>query len=298
MTSRESLVHAEVPFTGVLIGGGQPQNGKSNWPDQDPLLDAGLALAQPENPNVLLITSARWASSKSVTEIVAGYGAYYSRRGLKTDVLHPYLFPEGQSFEDPALDKTPFDPARLPSQAELTDKIEAADVFFVLGGDANRMLNQIWRPLGIDTLLKSAAERGAVISGTSAGCLAWFEGGHTDSSSLKHEPTPPEYNDFRYLLALGWLANAICCPHYDRSPEGRPREPSFAAMMADHGKSGQVGIGIDNDVALQIVNGADAQVLKNTLGEGRKTLQTVTINNGSLTTATVDGNFKLSELGS
>jgi peptidase E len=284
-----------VPLNAVLIGGGQPQGTASVWPEKDPLLDAGLELTQPEVPSVLLITSARWKSAKTVTALEQGYANYYERRGAKMDILHPYLFAPDQPFDNPKLANTPLDASRVPSPSELTEKIEAADMVFVLGGDANRMLNQIWRPLGIDTLLKRAAERGTVISGVSAGCLAWFEGGHTDSSSLYANPDKPTFD---YLPALGWIASAVCCPHYDQSPKGRSRQESFEAMMADREQYNQLGVAIDNNVALKITNGQQASVLTSN-AEGRKLMHTLYYQGGVKHETTIDpsdGPFTLAEL--
>lgn len=296
MTSVAPTPELSLPLNAVLIGGGQPQGAKSVWPEADPLLDAGLEMAQSEVPSVLLVTSARWKSSTTVAALEQGYASYYERRGAKMNVLHPYLFAPDQPFDNPKLENTPLDPSRVPSPAELTDKIEAADVVFVLGGDANRMLNQIWRPLGIDTLLKKAAERGAVISGVSAGCLAWFEGGHTDSSSLYDDPEKPTFD---YLPALGWIASAVCCPHYDQSPKGRSRQESFEQMMADREQYNQLGVTLDNHVALQITDGTQARVLTGN-GDGRKLMHTLHYQSGIKNETVIhpsDGVFTLTELG-
>ena len=41
-----------------------------------------------------------------------------------------------------------------------------------------------WNKLGLTELIRAAMERGCVLSGGSAGCICWFDAGHSDS----HDP--------------------------------------------------------------------------------------------------------------
>lgn len=97
-----------------------------------------------------------------------------------------------------------------PSAQEIQDKILAADLIYVGGGNTARMLDA-WREKGVDRLLLDAHQRGVVLSGLSAGAIAWFQEGHSDSFL-------EESGQYQGIQALG-LIPAICCPHYNERPE-------------------------------------------------------------------------------
>lgn len=84
------------------------------------------------------------------------------------------------------------------------------DVVIVGGGNTANLL-AIWRVHGVDRALRAAYETGTVLSGWSAGCICWFEGGTTDSFT-------PELGALRD--GLGFLRGSAT-PHYD-SEERRP----------------------------------------------------------------------------
>jgi hypothetical protein len=58
--------------------------------------------------------------------------------------------------------------------------VNEQDVFWVGGGSTANLL-AVWRLPGLDSLLRTAYERGAVLCGVSAGMNCWFEGSTTDS---------------------------------------------------------------------------------------------------------------------
>ena len=70
-----------------------------------------------------------------------------------------------------------------PDPSEVARKIERADVIYVGGGNTLKMMRR-WRRLGVDTLLRDAYTRGAVLCGVSAGAICWFDSGHSDSMSF------------------------------------------------------------------------------------------------------------------
>src|SRR5439155_1195815 len=72
---------------------------------------------------------------------------------------------------------------------------------------------------GVESALRNAYAEGTVLSGWSAGCLCWFEGGVTDSFT-------PNISALRD--GLGILSGSAC-PHYD-SQEGR--RPVYAREIA------------------------------------------------------------------
>ena len=82
--------------------------------------------------------------------------------------------------------------------------IREQDIVMVGGGNTANML-AIWRLHGVDRALRDAYQSGTILTGWSAGCLCWFEGGITDSFT-------PELGPLRDGLEL--LAGSAC-PHYD-----------------------------------------------------------------------------------
>ena len=67
-----------------------------------------------------------------------------------------------------------------PIMSEMKKAVETADVLLVSGGNTLYAVER-WRYLGLDILMKTAAYRGAVMAGGSAGAICWFDGGHSDS---------------------------------------------------------------------------------------------------------------------
>ena len=89
-------------------------------------------------------------------------------------------------------------------------------------------------------VLHRAWRRGVVIGGVSAGMIAWFDWGVTDS--VPGALTP--------LRCLRWLPGSAC-PHYDSEPERRPTYRRLVATGAIPG-----GLAADDGVALHFVDGA------------------------------------------
>jgi peptidase E len=89
--------------------------------------------------------------------------------------------------------------------------VRAQDVVIVGGGNTANML-AIWRVHGVDHALRAAYADGTVLTGWSAGCLCWFEGGVTDSFT-------PELGALRDGLGL---LRGSACPHYDSQEARRP----------------------------------------------------------------------------
>lgn len=94
---------------------------------------------------------------------------------------------------------------------DIVSSIAAAHAIVVGGGNTANLL-AVWRAHRVDDALRAAYERGAVLTGWSAGCICWFADGITDSFG----PTLRPLGD-----GLGWLAGSAC-PHYDGEPARRP----------------------------------------------------------------------------
>ncbi len=100
------------------------------------------------------------------------------------------------------------------------DVIAEQDVVWVGGGNTVNML-AVWRTHGVDVALREAWERGAVLCGSSAGAICWFESGVTDSFG-------------RAVLqpmgdALGFVGGSFC-PHFDSEAL---RRPTYSRLVAD-----------------------------------------------------------------
>lgn len=158
-----------------------------------------------------------------------------------------------------------------PTPAEIDDSLKKADVVVVSGGNTLYAIDT-WKKLNIDTHLRAARERGAVLSGGSAGAICWFDGGHSDSmdpDSYKknYGKNVEESSEWEYIRveALGFLPGLLC-PHHNRTQtNGVPRATDFDAMLLRH--SGERGIGIDHNAAL-LVDGEDYSVISYDGDEG------------------------------
>jgi dipeptidase E len=157
-------------------------------------------------------------------------------------------------------------------------RCEAADVIVVSGGNTLYAMD-LWSRSGLSPLLLAAADRGAVLTGGSAGAICWFDGGHSDSAD------PDTYKDamLQTVLKIGqdessslgeggvakqWeyirvpclgIFPGLVCPHADSvQSNGVLRMTDFDAMMLRHG--GERGICIDHFAAL-IVEDSHYRVL-------------------------------------
>lgn len=120
---------------------------------------------------------------------------------------------------------------------DITSFLCDQDLIFVGGGNTLSML-AVWRAHGVDVALRAAWEAGVVLTGGSAGSLAWFECGTTDSYSL--DRLEPLHD------GLGFLPGSHC-PHYDGEEQRRPLYQRLIAQgFAD-------GIAIDDDAAVHYV---------------------------------------------
>ena len=134
-----------------------------------------------------------------------------------------------------------------PTAEELEERILGSDLVYVGGGNTLKMMRR-WRRLGVDRVLEEAYRRGVVLSGLSAGCICWFSWGHSDSMASYHPA------DWSYIRVRGMgLLDALACPHFDSATKGVPRRDDFEAMMRKHR---DVGIGIDDWCAIEVVDGA------------------------------------------
>jgi peptidase E len=178
--------------------------GRELWYPQ--LIDYVLALAKRSRPKVLLLPTASGDNETYMRLFRFAFGA----RPCDLEVLQ--LFSRTVNDVD----------------ALIRDQ----DVVMVSGGNTANML-AIWRLHGVDRALRAAYDGGTVLTGWSAGCICWFEGGTTDSFTPELGPLHD---------GLGFLKGSAS-PHYDseaRRPMVYARE--IAAGLAP-------GIALDDGVA-------------------------------------------------
>lgn len=171
----------------VAVGGG----GFSMEPENPLLDDFILSLSQRQPARVCFVPT---ASAESTTYLVRFYRAF-SGRAVATDLT---------LFSSPSLPRQPRGSTNLPGF------IAEQDIFYVGGGSTANLL-AIWRTHQLDTLIRDAWTKGAVLCGVSAGMICWFRGGVTDS--------------FGALAALPdglGLIDATACPHYNSDEKRRP----------------------------------------------------------------------------
>jgi peptidase E len=192
----------------VLFGGGGVTHG------QDPALEDFLMRRLPQNPVIGHIGMANDDNPDRIERVTRRFG------GLGGKVIH---LPKEASSED----------------AENWAK--GLNAVFVGGGNTARML-ATWRLTGIDRVLTAAARRGVVLSGVSAGAVAWFDFTFWDGDGAGYQPLP----------GLG-LIRGSCCPHYTT-------EPARAAAFRDHLTLGRIPAGYAiGDGAGLIIDGEQAR---------------------------------------
>jgi dipeptidase E len=207
-----------MPRTIVAIGGGEIRTRGTAAIDREI-----IRLSGKKNPKLLFIPTASSDSERYWKHVQEYFGGFLK---CKTDVL--FLIRE------------------RPSSEETRRKILAADIIYVGGGNTLLMM-RLWRRLGVDKLLLSAYENGTVLSGISAGAICWFDSGHSDSMSF--------YNprEWKYINVKGLgLIHGINCPHYNSMTRGIPRRKHFREMIR---KTGVVGIAIENNCAIEFIDG-------------------------------------------
>ena len=198
----------------VAIGGGKLAEHETLKIDQEI-----VRLTGKRKPNALFIPTA----SSDSEEYWEFFHAVYGRKlGCRTDVL--WLLRE------------------TPAPKICREKILSADLIYVGGGNTLKMMRR-WRWLGVDKLLRRSLKNGTVLAGLSAGCICWFEWGHSDSMAFYH----PEDWDYVRVKGMGFI-NALGCSHY----HAEKREENFRAMVK---RNGDIGLAMDNNCALEVING-------------------------------------------
>ena len=111
-----------------------------------------------------------------------------------------------------------------PEPARVRERILRADIIYVGEGNTLTMM-KTWRRYGVDHALRAAMKRDIVLCGSSAGSIAWFSWGNSDSFKTQQQP-----RKLAKIKGLGFI-DALICPHYDVE---KHRRPSLKAMMKKH----------------------------------------------------------------
>lgn len=127
------------------------------------------------------------------------------------------------------------------------ERILEQDLVYVGGGSTANLL-ALWRLHGLDRLLRTAAARGTVLVGVSAGGNCWYEGSSTGSFGTLRPLTD----------GLAVLPGSVC-PHHDGEPG---RRQGFASAVADGTLPD--GYGVDDGAALLWRGGVLAEAVAET----------------------------------
>ena len=201
----------------VAIGGGEI--GRPGKPVETTEIDKEIiALSGKKRPRLLFIPTASDDSKGYVTVAQKHFG---KRLGCKFDTLLLY--------------------DKKTTKSATSKKIAAADIIYVGGGNTRKML-KLWEKLGVDTMLRAAGRRGAVLSGLSAGAICWFKEANSDSQKMI-DPTA----DYIRIKCMN-LVHLFLCPHFDKEKD---RQPSLKRMLK---KSKGHAVALDNCAALEIVD--------------------------------------------
>jgi peptidase E len=185
--------------------------------DRSPLLDRFvLSLTGKPVPRICFLPTASGDPSEQITGFYERYGDWPCVPTILS------LFHLGRDLIDPV--------SHLLSQ----------DAIYVGGGSMRNML-AIWREHGIDRAMRTAWERGIVLTGLSAGAMCWFQGGISRSGGR------PER-----VAALGLLPGSLSV-HLGSEPQ---RLPVYRAAVG----SGRLppGYAADDGAAL-VFNGIELE---------------------------------------
>ncbi len=128
-----------------------------------------------------------------------------------------------------------------PERKAIIEKMEKADIIYVGEGNTLKMM-KYWQQYGVDQFFRKAMRRGAVMCGSSAGSIAWFANGNSDS--LKSDENPEKLIK---VTGLGFI-DALICPHYDTE---KHRKESLKEMMKN---SKSVAIALDECCAFVVLD--------------------------------------------
>ncbi len=181
-----------------------------------------VSLVTSETKKVLFIPTA----SGDMVSYTEKFKAYYESLGCEVDTL--------------LLSQTQNDNL-------IRSKIFSSDIIYIGGGNTARMM-RIFKRNKVNEYLLKAYEKGIILTGLSAGAMAYFTNGYSDSN----RSTNPEAS-----LCLVKCLNIIpyCfCPHYNEE-----ERKSFDEFVVSKGFNG---LALEDDVALVYIDDEIKGVIK------------------------------------
>lgn len=158
--------------------------------------------------------------------------------------------------------------------------VDWADVLLCSGGNTLHSLLR-WKEIGLDQLLKEAAEQGKVLCGGSAGAGCWFSSIHSDSlrpdnkknnECVKNDLDEEELTNWDYVKISGLgIIPAMAVPHFDMTGTNDVPRSEDAEQVLVEAEDGVPAIGIDENAAL-VVDGDKFMVVS---GDGEATCHVV-----------------------
>lgn len=178
-----------------------------------PILKYALELTGKERPKFAYIGTATGDDDRRIASF------YHACSTESVEASHLELFP-------------------LPNHENIEEYLLSQDIIWVGGGSVANLL-AVWRLHGLDKILRTAWERGIVLTGQSAGAICWSVGGTTDSYGIDLRPITD---------GLGFLPFS-CGVHYDTEKQ---RRPLFQKLIKEEILS--AGYATDDGVNMHFVN--------------------------------------------
>ena len=129
----------------------------------------------------------------------------------------------------------------------IRSKIFSSDIIYIGGGNTARMM-RIFKRTHVNEYLKLAYEKGIILTGLSAGAMAYFTNGYSDSN----RSTNPEAS--LCLVKCLDLIHYCFCPHYNEE-----ERKSFDEFVV---KKGFDGLALEDDVALVVIDDKIQGIIK------------------------------------
>ena len=129
----------------------------------------------------------------------------------------------------------------------IRSKIFSSDIIYIGGGNTARMM-RIFKRTHVNEYLKLAYERGIILTGLSAGAMAYFTNGYSDSN----RSTNPEAS--LCLVKCLDLIPYCFCPHYNEE-----ERKSFDEFVV---KKGFNGLALEDNVALVVIDDKIQVIIK------------------------------------
>jgi dipeptidase E len=133
------------------------------------------------------------------------------------------------------------------NQKTIEGKFKRADIIYIGGGNTLMVMRDI-KKYGLDKYLELAKDRGAILSGKSAGAIVYHKFGSSDSRKFKSNE-----NKYVKVAGLGFV-DALFCPHYSSSK----RVDDLPRMMKNMKVNA---LAVDNCSAL-VIDGDEFTVVK------------------------------------